>query len=60
MLVTLLVVTLALRFGLNAFDSNVIDVGYAGVIGADRIAHGATPYGTMPSRLRQLRHLRAR
>ena len=27
----------------------MIDVGYAGVIGADRIAHGATPYGTMPS-----------
>ena len=48
-LVTLLAVTLALRFGLNAFDSNVIDVGYAGVIGADRITHGATPYGTMPS-----------
>ena len=46
---TLLAVTLALRFGLNAFDSNVIDVGYAGVIGADRIAHGATPYGTMPT-----------
>lgn len=48
-LVTLLIITLALRFGLNAFDSNVIDVGYAGVIGADRIAHGTTPYGTMPS-----------
>ena len=48
LLVTLLVVTLALRFGLNAFDSNVIDVGYAGVIGADRITHGETPYGTMP------------
>jgi hypothetical protein len=47
-LVTLLVITMALRFGLNAFDSNVIDVGYAGVIGADRIADGATPYGTMP------------
>ena len=48
-LVTLLAVTLALRFGLNAFDANVIDVGYAGVIGADRIAHGTTPYGTMPT-----------
>ena len=48
-LVTLLLATLALRFGLNAFDSNVIDVGYAGVIGGDRIAHGATPYGTMPA-----------
>ena len=42
---TLLAVSLALRYGLNAFDSNVIDVGYAGVIGADRIAHGLTPYG---------------
>ena len=48
LLVALLVVTLALRFGLNAFDSNVIDVGYAGVIGADRISHGTTPYGNMP------------
>jgi glycosyl transferase family 87 len=48
-LVTCLLVALALRFGLNAFDSNVIDVGYAGVIGADRIEHGRTPYGTFPS-----------
>ena len=47
-LATLLVVTLGLRFGLNAFDSNVIDVGYAGVIGADRIVDGQTPYGTFP------------
>lgn len=49
LLASLLVAALALRFGLNAFDSNVIDVGYAGVIGADRIAQGITPYGTMPS-----------
>jgi Glycosyltransferase family 87 len=49
LLTTLLVVVLALRFGLNAFDSNVIDVGYAGVIGADRITHAETPYGNMPS-----------
>jgi hypothetical protein len=49
LLVTLLIAALALRFGLNAFDSNVIDVGYAGVIGADRITHGETPYGNMPS-----------
>ncbi len=48
-LVTSLAVVLGLRYGLNAFDSNVIDVGYAGVIGADRIADGATPYGTFPS-----------
>jgi hypothetical protein len=26
----------------------VIDVGYAGVIGADRIVHGSAPYGAMP------------
>lgn len=47
-LATLLIVAMALRLGLNAFDSNVIDVGYAGVIGGDRIANGITPYGTMP------------
>jgi hypothetical protein len=33
---------------LNVLDSNVIDVGYAGVIGADRIADGKTLYGTFP------------
>jgi hypothetical protein len=32
------------RIGLNVFDSNVIDVGYAGVLGADRIAHGLSLY----------------
>jgi hypothetical protein len=33
------------RVGLNIVDSNVIDVGYAGVIGADRIADGDGLYG---------------
>ena len=46
---TLLVVGLvfltAFRIGLNIADSNVIDVGYAGVIGADRIADGHSVYG---------------
>jgi Glycosyltransferase family 87 len=46
---TLLVVGLvfltAFRVGLNVADSNVIDVGYAGVIGADRIADGRHLYG---------------
>jgi hypothetical protein len=37
------------RIGLNARDSNVIDVGYSGVIGAQRIASGQSPYGHMPS-----------
>jgi hypothetical protein len=36
------------RIGLNVQESNVIDVGYAGVIGADRIAHGQSPYGHFP------------
>jgi len=36
------------RIGLNAEASNVIDVGFAGVIGAERIAHGQAPYGHMP------------
>jgi Glycosyltransferase family 87 len=33
------------RIGLNVADSNVIDVGYAGVIGADRIVDGDELYG---------------
>jgi hypothetical protein len=36
------------RIGLNAEASNVIDVGFAGVVGAERIAHGQAPYGHMP------------
>jgi hypothetical protein len=36
------------RIGLNLQDSNVIDVGYAGVIGAERIVHGTAPYGHFP------------
>ncbi|HST26009.1 MAG TPA: hypothetical protein VLJ76_08455, partial [Gaiellaceae bacterium] len=36
------------RIGLNLADSNVIDVGYSGVIGAQRIATGVLPYGNFP------------
>jgi hypothetical protein len=37
------------RIGLNVEASNVIDVGYAGVIGAQRIvSEGEMPYGHMP------------
>ena len=46
---TLLIVGLvfltAFRVGLNVADSNVIDVGYAGVVGADRIVDGDQLYG---------------
>ena len=36
------------RIGLNARTSNVIDVGYSGVVGAERIVHGQSPYGHFP------------
>ncbi|HEV3228966.1 MAG TPA: glycosyltransferase 87 family protein [Solirubrobacteraceae bacterium] len=36
------------RVGLNLADSNVIDVGYAGVIGAHRLADGQQLYGAFP------------
>jgi hypothetical protein len=36
------------RVGLNVRASNVIDVGYSGVIGAQRIASGQSPYGHFP------------
>jgi hypothetical protein len=39
-----LVVLVAFRVGLNLVDSNVNDVGYASVVGADRIAHGEELY----------------
>jgi len=37
------------RIGLNVTDSNVIDVGYAGVIGAQKLVHGHNLYGHWPS-----------
>jgi uncharacterized membrane protein len=40
-----IVFLVAFRVGLNVVDSNVIDVGYAGVIGGDRIADGRGLYG---------------
>jgi hypothetical protein len=36
------------RIGLNVTNSNVIDVGYAGVIGADKLLHGKPLYGHWP------------
>ncbi len=40
---------LGFRIALNVTDSNVIDVGYAGVIGAQRIAQDKPLYGAWPS-----------
>jgi hypothetical protein len=39
------VLLIAFRVTINIADSGVIDVGYAGTIGADRIAHGERIYG---------------
>jgi hypothetical protein len=36
------------RVGLNVADAGAIDVGYAGVVGADRIAHGEPIYDNFP------------
>jgi hypothetical protein len=36
------------RVGLNLADSGAIDVGYAGVVGADRIVHGEPIYDNFP------------
>ncbi len=40
---------LGFRIALNVTDANVIDVGYAGVIGADKIVHGKALYGHWPT-----------
>jgi hypothetical protein len=44
-----IVFLLGFRIALNVTDSNVIDVGYAGVIGAQRIAAGGPLYGSYPT-----------
>ena len=49
MLAVLTVALIAGRITLNVIDSNVIDVGYSGVIGADRIGDQKPIYGNFPS-----------
>jgi hypothetical protein len=44
-----LVFLVGFRIVLNVTNGNVIDVGYAGVIGADRLLHGETLYGGFPA-----------
>jgi hypothetical protein len=44
-----LVFLVGFRVGLNLTDSNVIDVGYSGVLGADKLADGDPLYGGWPS-----------
>jgi hypothetical protein len=43
-LIAAIVLLAAFRIGVNLSEDNVIDVGYAGVIGADRIAKGEDVY----------------
>ena len=55
--VTVLIVAalflMGFRVGLNVADSGAIDVGYAGVVGADRIAHGEPIYDNFPDDVSQ-------
>ncbi len=44
---------MGVRVGLNVADSGAIDVGYASVVGADRISHGEPLYGNFPSDVSQ-------
>jgi hypothetical protein len=44
-----LIFLIGFRVALNVSNSNVIDVGYAGVIGADRLMDGKQLYGAFPS-----------
>ncbi|MDQ6775789.1 MAG: hypothetical protein M3071_06095 [Actinomycetota bacterium] len=43
-----IVFLIGFRIGLNVTNSNVIDVGYAGVIGASKLIHGTALYGHWP------------
>ncbi len=44
---------IGVRVGLNVADSGAIDVGYASVVGADRIAHGEPVYDNFPEDVSQ-------
>ena len=50
LMIGLVFALMGFRLGLNNQDSNVIDVGYAGVAGASRLMDGVLPYGHMPDR----------
>lgn len=48
LLVAATVLLVGFRLGLNTQRSIVLDVGYAGVIGADRLENNVLPYGNFP------------
>jgi hypothetical protein len=41
------------RVGLNVADSGSTDIGYASIVGADRVAHGEAIYGNFPDDVSQ-------
>ncbi|MGE5407847.1 MAG: hypothetical protein ACM3NV_04485 [Syntrophothermus sp.] len=41
------------RVGLNVADSGTADIGYASIVGADRVAHGEPVYGNFPAEISQ-------
>ena len=43
------IVLMGLRIALNVVDSNVIDVGFSGVVGASKLIHGVALYGHWPA-----------
>lgn len=48
LIVLVAVLAIGMRWGVAAWGSNIIDVGYAGVAGASRMLDGKSPYGNMP------------
>ncbi|HEX4032958.1 MAG TPA: glycosyltransferase 87 family protein [Solirubrobacteraceae bacterium] len=50
-LLLLLIGLIGFRVALNVYDSNVIDVGYANVVGAHKVLHGGALYGGFPSEI---------
>jgi len=52
-LVVVALFLMGFRVGLNLADSGAVDVGYAGVVGADRIAHGEPIYDNFPGDVSQ-------
>jgi hypothetical protein len=49
LLTVALVALIAFRISLNVFDSNVIDVGYANVVGAQKVLNAQPLYGQFPA-----------
>jgi len=50
-LLVLLIGLIGFRVALNVEDSNVIDVGYANVVGAHKVLHGEALYGAFPTEI---------